>query len=297
MHGGATAGSPGSPRGIALLLAALALLGPAPASRADETRHAQSIVFPELPPRSVGDDPFPLVAKASSGLAVSFQVVDGPAVLDGKNLRLTESPGLVIVRASQEGNPAFAPAKPEVRAFSVNPRPSAPAFFTQPVSVRAELGSIIVLTAAVSGYPAPALQWRKDGVALAGETDRTLTIPAAGLAAQGSYDLVASNPSGSLGSSRAQVQVTKRRQFIAFQGPTSAVAGQPLPVGASASSGLPVRLEVLSGSATLSGGTLLSQAGIVVLQASQAGDSVSEPAADATEMITVGPPPSGQRLP
>ena len=280
----------------ALATAALALLSPA--SRADDGRKAQQIVFPEIADRTVGDAPFALAAKASSGLPVSFQVVDGPASIDGKNLVLGNRPGLVVIRATQAGNAAVLPARPEVRAFSVRPKPLAPSFATQPAPARVELGSIVVLSCAVLGYPAPAVQWRKDSVPIAGATETTLTLASAALSDAGSYDVVASNPSGSVASARTQVVVTKRQQSIVFQGSGSAVAGQPLALSASATSGLPVRLEVVTGSANLSGSTLIAtQPGMVSVRASQEGDSVYEAAQAVTQNFMVSAGPSGQRVP
>ena len=129
---GARTAEPGARLGrMAAALAAAALALSPLASRADGALKFQQITFAEIADRTVGDAPFALSAKASSGLPVSFLVVDGPAVLDGKNLRLTNTPGLVFVRATQAGDSVFAPAKPEVRAFGVKQKPLAPSFVSQ----------------------------------------------------------------------------------------------------------------------------------------------------------------------
>ncbi len=295
---GARTAEPGARLGrMAAALAAAALALSPLASRADGALKFQQITFAEIADRTVGDAPFALSAKASSGLPVSFLVVDGPAVLDGKNLRLTNTPGLVFVRATQAGDSVFAPAKPEVRAFGVKQKPLAPSFVSQPGAIHAELGSIVVLSSSVLGYPAPGLQWRKDSVPLAGATERTLTLPSVSLSDAGTYDVVATNPSGTVASARALVQVTKRRQSIVFPGPGSAVAGQGVVLSASATSGLPVRLSVISGSASLSGTALVAQPGMVSVQAAQEGDSDYEAAQPVTQTFMVSASPSGQRLP
>lgn len=283
--------------GLAALVALAALLSPAAPLRAEETLRKQQIVFAELPDRTVSDAPFELVAKASSGLPVTFTVVDGPAVLDGKKLRLTGTEGLVVVLATQAGDAVFSPARPEERAFTVNPNPSAPAFTLEPRAGVAEIGSILVLTAAASGVPAPALQWRKDGAAIPGATERAFTIAAAKMSDAGTYDVVATNPSGTAASEGVQVSVVKRHQFISFQGSTSLTAGQPYALSASASSGLQVRFAVVSGTATLNGTLLTPQAGVVVVQASQDGDATYDAAPTVAENFTVSAAPSGQRLP
>jgi len=258
-------------------LAALAAL--APDAAAQDARRKQEIIFDEMPARTVDDPPFDIVAKATSGLPLTLGVVAGPAVLDGKKLRLTGAPGLVIVRASQGGDGAYLPARDAERAFTVHPRPSAPAILSGPVGTDAVIGDAVVLAAAASGEPPPEFQWRRNGVAIMGATGRTFTISPAAVSDSGAYDVVASNASGSAASAAARVAVGKRHQSITFRTSATAVAaGQQVALNASASSGLPVRFEVVSGAAMLSGDTLTSQGGTVVVQATQPGDATYEPA-------------------
>jgi hypothetical protein len=280
------------------ILAALAVLSSlAPPASAQDGRGKQEILFAELPARTVDDAPFDLAARATSGLPVVFELVSGPASLDGKRIKLTGATGLVVVRASQAGNAAFLPAVVAERAFSVGARPSAPAIVAQPEGMRASIGEIIALSVQASGEPAPALQWRKDGAPVSGATDSRLTIAAATAADAGAYDVVASNRLGSATSERALVTVGKRAQSISFQGPEFATSGQPVLLSASASSGLPVRLEVVSGSAILNGSMMTSQGGTVVVQASQQGDATYEAAAPVTRTVVIGPGPNGQHNP
>jgi Immunoglobulin I-set domain len=266
-------------------LAALAVL--APGAAAQDGPKKQEIVFQEIPAHTVGDAPFDIVARATSGLPPTLEVVSGPAVLDGKKLSLTGAPGLVIVRASQEGNDAFLPAHAAERAFTVRPRPSAPEILAGPVAAEVEIGDAATLAAQASGEPAPALQWRRNGVPITGATGRTLTIPTAALSDAGSYDVVATNASGSATSAPARVAVVKRSQSISFQSASSSVApGQQVSLNASASSGLPVRFEVVSGAGILSGPALTSQGGTVVVRASQPGDGVYAAAMPVTQTFT-----------
>jgi hypothetical protein len=275
------------------LLAALALL--APGAAAEDGPRKQEIVFDEIPAHTVGDAPFDVVAKATSGLAPSLEVVSGPAVLDGGKVRLTGAPGLVVLRASQEGSAAFLPARVAERAFTVLPRPSAPEILSGPVSGEAAIGDAVTLAVQASGEPPPAFQWRRNGVPITGATARTLTIAPAALSDSGSYDVVATNASGSAASAPARVAVAKRRQSISFQSVSStAGAGQQVALNANASSGLPVRFDVVSGAGTLNGQTLTSQGGTVVVQASQSGDAVYGAAMPVTQTFTFTAP-LGQR--
>ncbi|HXJ43945.1 MAG TPA: FG-GAP-like repeat-containing protein, partial [Bryobacteraceae bacterium] len=76
----------------------------------------QTISF-TVPDHLGSDQPFALQATASSGLPVSFQVLGGPATLNGNILTLTGL-GTVSVLASQEGNALFSPAS-AVQSFGV----------------------------------------------------------------------------------------------------------------------------------------------------------------------------------
>jgi hypothetical protein len=285
-----TAGRLPALAGILPLLCALAaMVALVPRARADDGRKKQEIQFAEIAPRTVGDVPFFLVARATSHLPVSFVIVSGPAVLDGKKISLTGAAGLVIVRATQDGNEAFLPAVDAERAFEVNPRPTAPQISFQPAPMTVAIGEPLILTVRVSGEPDPALQWRKDGNPIVGAESRTLSIPAASLSDAGSYDVVASNSSGHATSARARVSVSKRSQMITFQSPGNGVAGQPVTLNAFASSGLAVQFDIVSGAATVSGGVLNSQAGLVIVEATQPGDSTFEAAAPVTQTVTFAP--------
>jgi hypothetical protein len=86
--------------------------------QAEETppRAFQTITFP--PPSSVQAARVGLFAVASSDLPVSFEVISGPATVDGDSLTLTGL-GRVAVRASQPGNATAAPALSVVRVIEV----------------------------------------------------------------------------------------------------------------------------------------------------------------------------------
>jgi len=78
----------------------------------------QSITFGPLADTSYTPTPFGLSATASSGLAVSFSVVSGPANISGNNVTLT-GVGTVTVRAAQAGNATYAPAANVDQSFNV----------------------------------------------------------------------------------------------------------------------------------------------------------------------------------
>jgi len=283
---------------LALGLAAMAALSfLAPRSLAEDLRRKQEILLGELPSRLASDAPFEPVAKATSGLHVTFEVIDGPAVMDGKNVKLTGSTGLVIVRATQKGDITFQPAVPAERAFAVVAGPFAPSIEVQPVSAQVGVGDQVLLFVEAKGEPMPTYQWRKNGAAVREGGGSKLVINSASPEDAGSYDVVASNDSGRAVSAIARVTVGRRRQVINFPSQGSVISGQSVPLLASASSGLPVEYHVVAGVGTLSGSNLTPQQGSVVVEADQGGNANYEAAAPVTQTFLVTPNATGVHFP
>ncbi len=80
----------------------------------------QTISFTAITDRLTNDAPFNLSASASSGLAVGFVVVSGPATLSGNRITLTGQPGRVEINVFQEGNSLYYRATPVTIAFNVS---------------------------------------------------------------------------------------------------------------------------------------------------------------------------------
>ncbi len=79
----------------------------------------QAISFPQIPNHLTTDPPFELVATATSGLEVFFEVISGPATVEGNICTLTGDPGEVIIEATQPGNGTYNPADPVRNTFMV----------------------------------------------------------------------------------------------------------------------------------------------------------------------------------
>ncbi|MFP5277200.1 MAG: right-handed parallel beta-helix repeat-containing protein, partial [Acidobacteriota bacterium] len=71
-------------------------------------------------PVTYGVAPMTLAATASSGLAVTFRVVSGPATVTGNQLTITGA-GTVVVGADQAGDATYAPATEVTQTVVVNP--------------------------------------------------------------------------------------------------------------------------------------------------------------------------------
>lgn len=79
----------------------------------------QAISFPQIPNHLTIDPPFAIEATATSGLEVFFEVLSGPATIDGNIVTLSGEPGVVSIRATQPGNSTFDPAVPVINNFMV----------------------------------------------------------------------------------------------------------------------------------------------------------------------------------
>ncbi len=84
---------------------------------------------------------------------------------------------------------------------------TAPAFTTQPQSQTVTAGANVTFTVAASGTPAPTLQWRKDGNAIAGETGGSLVLNNVQTTAAGTYTVAATNAAATTISSGAVLTV------------------------------------------------------------------------------------------
>ena len=88
----------------------------------------QAITFPQIPNKLVTDAPFQLLASASSGLPVSYEIVSGPATLNGDMVTLQGVPGEVVIKASQPGGGTYDPAVDLFNSFQViDPQLNVPA--------------------------------------------------------------------------------------------------------------------------------------------------------------------------
>lgn len=80
---------------------------------------SQFIDFASIPDQLVFAEPLNLEATATSGLPVTFELLEGPATLEGNILTLTGEKGIVKVRASQKGNDEWQAAPSVTRTFEV----------------------------------------------------------------------------------------------------------------------------------------------------------------------------------
>jgi hypothetical protein len=79
----------------------------------------QSITFYEIQNKVISSEPFEILAEASSGLPVEFELISGPASVNGNLVTLTGAPGVVMILAKQDGDSEYDAASPIVQSFNV----------------------------------------------------------------------------------------------------------------------------------------------------------------------------------
>ncbi|MEW6304051.1 MAG: immunoglobulin domain-containing protein [Verrucomicrobiota bacterium] len=153
----------------------------------------QTITFNTLANKTYGDPPFTVSATASSGLAVSFSVVSGPATISGDTVTLTGL-GTVTVRASQSGNGNYNAAADVDRSFTVTA--DAPAITAHPQTQLVIAGTNVTLSVVATGTAPLAYQWRFNGDDLPNETGASLTLNNITLGQSGEYSVMVTNVAG-----------------------------------------------------------------------------------------------------
>ena len=81
--------------------------------------NAQLIEMADIPNQLTFNSPITLAATASSGLPVSFEMMEGPASISGNVLTLTGETGIVRFKATQAGDANWLPAPNVVKSFEV----------------------------------------------------------------------------------------------------------------------------------------------------------------------------------
>ena len=76
----------------------------------------QAISFPQITSKLTTDEPFEIEATATSGLEVIFEVLSGPATIDGNIVTVTGA-GEVAIEANQPGDDTYDPAEPVHKYF------------------------------------------------------------------------------------------------------------------------------------------------------------------------------------
>ncbi len=226
----------------------------------------QAIMFPRLPAFKAGQT-VTLAATASSGLAVSYRVVSGPATVSGSSVKFTGA-GRVVLAASQGGNLKIAAAPEVMIEVTVQKNEQTlSSFAIIPNRVYSPVPFTITLPTASSGLPV-AVKVKSGHSTISGNT---LTLTGVG-----QVTLVANQPGNDSYFPAKPVTtsflVRKAPQTITLPEVSLLAVGQEVHLNGTASSGLPVSYKVF-GPARLSGTTLkITGPGQIILKAMQPGN-------------------------
>ncbi len=244
--------------------------------------------------QSLNASPLALTETASSGLPVSYELISGPAAISGNTLNFDGPRGIILFRLLQNGNDTYAPANPITREVDVIGNAQTITFPTQasrpanhvPFSPGATSSSGLPVTYEILSGPAST---NGTLVTLTGEIE-TVNIRAR-QAGDGSFEpatpvdrsvtITAAIPAGTA-------------QTITFPSLINANVGEGQLALATSTSGLPVTLTIVEGSARLAGVNnnilIPTGPGLIRVVASQLGgvsDSVSyQPATTVERSMT-----------
>lgn len=167
----------------------------------------------------------------------------------------------------------------DVITLSVDTEHEAAGIDTPLMDQAVALGDSVTFTVEARGNPAPTYRWYLGNALLTGVDGPSLTIDEVEMDDLGEYHVdvrnTVLNGGGSWSNGTGSRAYLRLAQTLDFGGPGGWLLGaSPVSLAASASSGLPVDYEVVSGPATVDGDQLtFTGLGTVLVRASQAGDA------------------------
>jgi len=242
---------------------------------------SQIITFAELADKTFGDAAFDLVTASSSSEVVSFELLSGPAILEGNTLNITGA-GEVTIKASQTGNENYLPAEAITRSFTVNKAVQVISFVELADKTFGDSGFELIATASTG--LAVNFEWVSGPATL---IENELTITGAGNVTVKAVQ--SGNENYAATSVSRTFTVNKAVQVISFAELADKIYGdEAFDLIATSSSSEDVTFELLLGLASLTGNTLsITGAGEVVLKATQAGNENYLAAEAITRSFTV----------
>ena len=240
----------------------------------------QTITFTTVPTKTYLDAPFVVNATSSSSLPIStYSIVSGPATIIGNTVTITGA-GIIVVKASQDGNATFNPAENNL-SITVN-----------------KAAATVVLSNLSHVYDGTQKQAIATTNPLGLNTQLAYNSSTIMPAAAGNYNVVATITSVNYqGSGTAIMVITKGDQTIQLTNPGNKNFNDvPFGINALATSGLPVSFVLqtvpATGVASVSGSiiTLLGGGGTVTIIASQAGSTNYNAATSSSITFNVNPP-------
>ena len=235
-----------------------------------------------------GSTTFTAVATGSAPLAYQW-FRDGAILAGATSASLTRASlttadaGSYALRVTNAAGEAWTSGAALTVTTGGNPQ-QRPAVTSTPADLSVDPGASIALAPAVSGSTPMGFVWKKDGVALTGQTSLALDIPAAAAADSGTYTLIATNSHGAASSRGIRVQVRSAPVIVSPPAGQSAARGSRVVLEVAATGTAPLSFVWKRNQAPVPGATY---ARLVLPSLSDAdlGDytvTVSNPAGEAT---------------
>jgi hypothetical protein len=152
--------------------------------------------------------------RAVANLGVEVYAGDGTTVLGSSNTAPIGQPevlsNVALIQAGMYFIRIFTTTQADGQSqlYSLSITNPCASFSQQPSGGTVRVGTAFTFSVAVTGDPAPFLQWRRSGQAIPGATLGSYTIPAAQYSDSGTYDCVAFNSCGAIPSNPAVLTVT-----------------------------------------------------------------------------------------
>lgn len=148
---------------------------------------------------------------ASSPVPMTYQWRKNGIALPGRTLSRIEFPSVStddeadydVVVSNYAGSTTS--AKAHLGVFVLG---SPPSITQQPTAITAEAGQRVTFSVGVNSQITPTYQWRKNGITLLGATASSYGIASAQASHAGYYDVIVTNPYGTVTSKTAQLKVT-----------------------------------------------------------------------------------------
>ena len=226
------------------------------------TKRDQTITF-DIQKTVFVNDKITLNATASTGMDITYEIVSGDATLDGNILTATTE-GALAVKAVQAGNAEYQKVEKEV-TIQVTKRDQTITFDIQKTVFVND--KITLNTTASTGldvtYEIVSGKATLDGNVLTATTEGALVVKA----------VQAGNAEYAKAEKEVTIQVSKRNQTITFTVEGTVKVNDKITLEATASTGLDITYEIVSGEATLNGNIVtFTKAGVVEIKATQAGN-------------------------
>lgn len=139
-----------------------------PVERTLIVKQNQTISFPTIADKTLGDAAFTLNATSTASLPISYSSASNKITIEGTQVTLV-SAGRVNITATQGGNDAYNPAVPVAQSFCI-----------KPAKPTITLSGVNMAVASLASSAATGNQWYRNGVLIPGATNSTFEINQAG---------------------------------------------------------------------------------------------------------------------